>query len=83
MGAVSTCRLMAPHMQRQRDSRSVNIPTASGKTPKARSLPLSVSRAAKGGDLKAHSTRLVDERVRHLGFQRLGFFRGPPATGRR
>ena len=81
MGAVSTCRLMPPHVQRQRGSRIVNIPTASGKTPKARSLPLSVSRTAKGGDLKAHSARLVDERVRHRRFQGLGFFRGPPATG--
>jgi 3-oxoacyl-[acyl-carrier protein] reductase len=46
MGAVRMCRLIVPHMQRQRDGRIVNITTISGKAPKAKSVPTSVSRAA-------------------------------------
>jgi 3-oxoacyl-[acyl-carrier protein] reductase len=43
---VRMCRLIIPHMQRQRDGRIVNITTVSGKAPKAKSVPTSVSRAA-------------------------------------
>lgn len=46
MGAVRMCRLVIPHMQRQRDGRIVNITTVSGKAPKAKGVPTSVTRAA-------------------------------------
>jgi 3-oxoacyl-[acyl-carrier protein] reductase len=46
MGAVRMARLIVPHMQRQRDGRIVNITTISGKAPKAKGVPTSVTRAA-------------------------------------
>jgi 3-oxoacyl-[acyl-carrier protein] reductase len=39
-------RLVIPQMQRQRDGRIVNITTVSGKAPKAKGVPTSVTRAA-------------------------------------
>lgn len=64
MGAVRMCRLVLPHMQRQRDGRIVNITTVSGKTPKARSLPTSVSRAAGINLTKALACEYAPDNVR-------------------
>jgi len=64
MGAVRMCRLVLPHMQRQRDGRIVNITTVSGKTPNARTLPTSVSRAAGINLTKALACEYAPDNVR-------------------
>src|SRR5947208_2884618 len=46
MGAVRMCRLVIPHMRRRGGGCIVNVTTVGGKSPVARSLPTSVSRAA-------------------------------------
>ncbi len=64
MGAIRMCRLVIPHMRRQRDGRIVNITTISGKAPKARSVPTSVSRAAGINLTKALATEYAPDNVR-------------------
>lgn len=64
MGAVRMCRLVIPQMQRQRDGRIVNITTVSGKAPKARSVPTSVSRAAGINLTKGLATEYAADNVR-------------------
>src|SRR5215813_4039764 len=46
MGAVRMSRLVIPHMKKRGGGRIVNITTVGGKTPPARSLPTTVTRAA-------------------------------------
>ena len=46
MGAVRMSRLVIPHMKQRGGGRIVNITTVGGKTPPARSLPTTVTRAA-------------------------------------
>src|SRR5262245_49535986 len=46
MGAVRMSRLVIPHMEKRGGGRSVDIATVGGKTPPARSLPTTVTRAA-------------------------------------
>jgi len=46
MGAVRMTRLVIPHMKQRGGGRIVNITTVGGKTPAARSLPTTVTRAA-------------------------------------
>jgi NAD(P)-dependent dehydrogenase (short-subunit alcohol dehydrogenase family) len=46
MGAVRMSRLVLPHMKKRGGGRIVNITTVGGKTPPARSLPTTVTRAA-------------------------------------
>jgi len=64
MGAVRMLRLVLPHMQRQRDGRIVNITTISGKAPKARALPTSVTRAAGINLTKALASEYAADNVR-------------------
>jgi len=64
MGAVRMCRLVLPSMQRQRDGRIVNITTVSGKAPKARGLPTSVSRAAGINLTKALASEYAGDNIR-------------------
>jgi NAD(P)-dependent dehydrogenase (short-subunit alcohol dehydrogenase family) len=60
--AVRTIRAALPALK-QRGGRIVNITTPSGKTPPARSLPTSVSRAAGIALTKALSKELAEQRV--------------------
>ena len=46
MGAVRCCRYAIPHMKRRGGGRIVNVTNLGGKTPTARGLPTSVTRAA-------------------------------------
>jgi NAD(P)-dependent dehydrogenase (short-subunit alcohol dehydrogenase family) len=46
MGAIRCCRLAIPHMKRRGGGRIVNVTNLGGKTPTARGLPTSVTRAA-------------------------------------
>ena len=64
MGAVRMCRLVIPHMQRQRDGRIVNITTISGKAPKAKGVPTSVTRAAGINLTKSLASEYAPDNVR-------------------
>jgi NAD(P)-dependent dehydrogenase (short-subunit alcohol dehydrogenase family) len=46
MAAIRFCRLVIPHMKRRGGGRILNVTNVGGKTPAARGLPTSVTRAA-------------------------------------
>lgn len=64
MGAVRLIRLLAPGMRARRDGRIVNITTVGGKTPAARSVPTSVTRAAGINLTKALANEYAADNVR-------------------
>jgi NAD(P)-dependent dehydrogenase (short-subunit alcohol dehydrogenase family) len=64
MGAVRMCRLVIPHMRRRGGGCIVNVTTVGGKTPAARSLPTSVSRAAGINLTKSLANEYAAENIR-------------------
>jgi NAD(P)-dependent dehydrogenase (short-subunit alcohol dehydrogenase family) len=62
-GAIRCVRLCVPHMRRAGGGRIVNILNTGAKTPGARSLPTSVSRAAGLALTKALSKELAGDRI--------------------
>jgi NAD(P)-dependent dehydrogenase (short-subunit alcohol dehydrogenase family) len=64
MGAVRMCRLVIPLMRRRGGGAIVNVTTVGGKTPPARSLPTSVSRAAGINLTKSLANQYAPENIR-------------------
>jgi 3-oxoacyl-[acyl-carrier protein] reductase len=64
MGAVRMCRLVIPHMKQRGGGCIVNVTTVGGKTPPARSLPTTVSRAAGINLTKSLANEYAAEKIR-------------------
>src|SRR6266508_2189565 len=64
MGAVRMSRLVLPHMKKRGGGRIVNITTVGGKTPPARSLPTTVTRAAGLNLTKSLANEYAPDNVR-------------------
>jgi 3-oxoacyl-[acyl-carrier protein] reductase len=63
MGAVRMSRLVLPHMKKRGGGRIVNITTVGGKTPPARSLPTTVTRAAGLNLTKSLANEYAPDRI--------------------
>ena len=63
IAAIRFCRLVIPHMKKRGGGRIVNVTTVGGKTPAARALPTSVTRAAGINLTKSLANEYAPDRI--------------------
>ncbi|HME95622.1 MAG TPA: SDR family oxidoreductase [Methylomirabilota bacterium] len=63
IAAIRFCRLVIPHMKTRGGGRIVNVTTVGGKTPAARALPTSVTRAAGINLTKSLANEYAPDRI--------------------